>query len=1038
MIHKCHAVCYTRPELSLSKPPDVTLGSVNPARAIEPRLIKPNSIMSSDFISILKTRRISAPLITTVLLLLSLLAVNPLLVQVAVAQPEIGGDLRVSTMGPNGNTDAGAFDPAVAYNSNSDQYLVVWAGDNIGALGGVTVDDELGIWGQLVGGDGSLTGSEFIISNAGASGDSQRWAVTPNVVFNSSNNEFLVVWYSDDPNFGLEDNEYEIFGQRVDSNGTKIGNNFRISDAGPDGNKDFDAQLPDVAYNSSTNQYLVVWYGDDDVGPLVDNDNEIFGQLLDTSGAEVGINDFRISTTGPTADTTFQVNDAKVVYNPDDNQFLVVWEGDIPGPEENPTDREIIAQRLSGSGALLGSQIRVSDMGEDINSFASALNPAVAYSASDRHYLVTWNGDDITGGMVDDEAEVYGQLISPDGSEKGPNDFRISQMGVDGSTSSDGSVDSSAGRSEVVYAGDGSSGEFWVTWPGSENLQPFALGEREIFAQRIASSDGTIVGSRLRVSEMGPDGTDDFFAETPQIAYNPVRNELFVTWYGTDNTPPLVQNEIEVFAQRIDASPDSDRDGVADSVEMADGTNPADRGSKDTKLGNTICMEWNGFLGPILNIIESVNLGNTPINFVSRLYNILGVEQSALGGNIPVGTQSDTLVHDMLGFTADTYGQVCVSHGAASGDLDGRIVYYKLNPGEAFSGSAIQYAFALPFNPGEFGSQYVPFNTFQPSLNPADSANLVANWIQISNVENSPQTGTLFIYNQVGQEICRRQLGLAPASRQDTPAHAALPGESCGDLGPSQYGLVEWRPSDASARFLVRNVRYLYDNPGTANNFVTAFQLEAKPGNGELTSASVDMTVGTTILEVVNTTDVQNNITSTVYDSAGNAVQTFGKAFAPRESVHYILNGVLTDSRGSVEVDGSVVSGTQAVAMHYGRAPANPTGLSYMYGVGTNEAIGTVQRGTYNTFLDQGCGLFINNPSGAAVTAMINLTRFDGTVVRPNDTINIPAHGSALYDCGVDQANVYGVIRASFSSPAVATAVRRGVGDAYSFPTPVR
>lgn len=55
-------------------------------------------------------------------------------------------------------------------------------------------------------------------------------------------------------------------------------NDFRLSDRGPDGNANYDAFAPAVAYNSTNNQYLVVWYGDDNTTLLVDGENEVFGQ----------------------------------------------------------------------------------------------------------------------------------------------------------------------------------------------------------------------------------------------------------------------------------------------------------------------------------------------------------------------------------------------------------------------------------------------------------------------------------------------------------------------------------------------------------------------------------------------------------------------------------------------------------------------------------------------------------------------------------------------------------------------------------------
>jgi len=87
------------------------------------------------------------------------------------------------------------------------------------------------------------------------------------------------VWRGDDNTAPLVNDEYEVFGQRVDAaTGAQIGADFRLSDMGPDGDANYDAFDPAVAYNRTNNQYLVVWYGDDDTPPLVDGEYEVFGQ----------------------------------------------------------------------------------------------------------------------------------------------------------------------------------------------------------------------------------------------------------------------------------------------------------------------------------------------------------------------------------------------------------------------------------------------------------------------------------------------------------------------------------------------------------------------------------------------------------------------------------------------------------------------------------------------------------------------------------------------------------------------------------------
>jgi hypothetical protein len=183
----------------------------------------------------------------------------------------------------------------------------------------------------------------------GPDGDENYDAYPPAVAYNSMDNEYLVVWYGDDTG-GLANNEYEIFGQRVNAaTGAEIGTDFRLSDMGPEGNPNYSARSPAVAYNSAGNEYLVVWCGDDDTGALVSHEYEIFGQRVSAAGTELGANDFRLSDMGPDGDANYD-----------------------------------------------------------------AYSPALAYSSADNEYLVVWSGDDDTGSLVDEEYEIFGQWFDAD------------------------------------------------------------------------------------------------------------------------------------------------------------------------------------------------------------------------------------------------------------------------------------------------------------------------------------------------------------------------------------------------------------------------------------------------------------------------------------------------------------------------------------------------------------------------------------------------------------------------------------------------
>ena len=321
-------------------------------------------------------------------------------------------------------------------------------------------------------------------------------------------------------------------------------NDFRISDMGPEGNDMFDASKPAVAFNSADNQYLVVWSGDDGIPPLVDEEFEIFGQLLNADGSEDGNNDFRISNMGMMdGETDFGAFDPAVAYDSTLNQYLVVWEGDDDTGMLVAGEFEIFGQLLDANGNEIGTDFRISDMGTDGNSDGfDALDPAVAYNSTFKQYLVVWQGDDDRDPLVDNEFEIFGQLLNADGSESGTDDFRISDMGTDGNSDAFDALDPA-----VVY--NNSANEYLVVWRGDDDTAPLVEGEEEIFGQ-LLDADGSEIGTDdFRISDMGPDGNQLFDAFTPAVAYNNSANEYLVVWQGDD----LVAGEEEIYGQLLNA-----------------------------------------------------------------------------------------------------------------------------------------------------------------------------------------------------------------------------------------------------------------------------------------------------------------------------------------------------------------------------------------------------------------------------------------------------------------------------------------------------
>ena len=462
----------------------------------------------------------------------------------AAGDGEIGPELLLSDMGTPGNLFTAQF-PQVAYNPIDHEFLVVWQGDD---NAGGSVDQEIEIFGQRI---DAATGLEvgpndFRISDMG--GDNLVYgAAAPRVVFNATAQEYLVVWHGDDDAGGLVDDEWEVFGQRLDAAGNPVGpDDFRISHAGGTGATTYEAKWPAAAWNSTANEYLVVWAGDDTA--VADGEIEVFGQRLDAAGNEIGDDDFRITALGAEGSDWQIVYSVDVAYNPQADEYLVVCdaEDDQGGMVEG--EIEIFAQRPAGAtGAEVGADdLRVSDAGDSGSSVFAARFPRVAYLPGVEEYLVVWTGDDNVGGLVDGEHEVFGQrLDGGNGAEIGANDFRISALG------GTGNVDLGATRAAVAAHPD--AGGYLVVWGG------FAAGRGlglDVYGQYLAG-DASPLGTDDELLSDDAGGSRD--ALLPAVACADGSDRHLVVWHGDQD--PAQLGEHEVFGQRMAGRPPLFADG---------------------------------------------------------------------------------------------------------------------------------------------------------------------------------------------------------------------------------------------------------------------------------------------------------------------------------------------------------------------------------------------------------------------------------------------------------------------------------------------
>ena len=272
----------------------------------------------------------------------------------------------------------GNYEPAVAYNSQHDEYLVVWYTKQ----GPNTWD----IWARRVGSDGSLK-SWFNV----ATGASKRWE--PAVAYSPVQDEYLIVY-----TFEVGASDYDILATRVKWDGSWKSAEFVIM--APLGIQ----WTPSVAYNSQNDEYLVVY-----ANVWASGTHDIAAQRVDGDGTLLSWRNIATSATDLRS-----VPD--VAYNAARNEYLIAYsymQGSVL------TQSDIRGKVASANmGDLSPQEIIICNNNRDQTRLAVAAGPD--------EYLVAWL-DGVFGSGQDD---VFARRLSGDGGVPlGPADgFPIAQF----------------------------------------------------------------------------------------------------------------------------------------------------------------------------------------------------------------------------------------------------------------------------------------------------------------------------------------------------------------------------------------------------------------------------------------------------------------------------------------------------------------------------------------------------------------------------------------------------------------------------------
>jgi len=321
--------------------------------------------------------------------------------------------------------------PAVAYNSVQNEFLIVWEDNN-------TIVRGYDIRGQRINSNGLPIGTVTpIISRPDYQGYETDQQV-PTLVYNPDKDEYLLAWqdnYCAPYPYRTENN---IYGVRVSSTTLAgISNYIPIAVTSTGCNNNTIHHNPTIAYDINTHQYLVAWeeytsqfsgwnifgqyisddgilnggacdmvyiagnqrrpsivYNNQNQNYLLayESDGNIYARRVNAANCQSGLySPFKINTIS--GNQFFP----SAVYNPPNNQYAVVW--------QDAKNYRIYGRRIAANETLLGNECTFSNVGQQ-------QTPWVSFNSQSGEYFVVWADNRINPRYSD--YGLYGQRWAPE------------------------------------------------------------------------------------------------------------------------------------------------------------------------------------------------------------------------------------------------------------------------------------------------------------------------------------------------------------------------------------------------------------------------------------------------------------------------------------------------------------------------------------------------------------------------------------------------------------------------------------------------
>ncbi|HAC66079.1 MAG TPA: hypothetical protein DCF68_21735, partial [Cyanothece sp. UBA12306] len=272
---------------------------------------------------------------------------------------------------------------------------------------------------------------------------------------------FVVTWTS----WGQDGSRWGVYGQRFDSNGIPVGNEFQIN------TYTNDEQQDSSVTGLNDGGFVVTWQSYYQDGSFYG----VYGQRYDTNGNPVG-NEFQINT------TTYHQQAVPSVTGLSDGGFAVTWQS----WGQDGSSWGIYGRRYDSNGIPVGNEFQINSYTNDDQSDSSVTR------LSNGGFVVTWTSEGQDGSFYG----VYGQRYDSNGIPVG-NEFQINTYTNDNQW-----------YPSVTELSDGDFVVTWESW-GQDGSFGGIYGQRfrsDIFSEILIDDgdpDFSTVGSWFNANNQG-------------------------------------------------------------------------------------------------------------------------------------------------------------------------------------------------------------------------------------------------------------------------------------------------------------------------------------------------------------------------------------------------------------------------------------------------------------------------------------------------------------------------------------------------------